>query len=491
MISNSLTTKLQTKFAPAQIQFIKLLQLPLQSLDQRIKEELEKNPILEEEYDKQTEDLQKVNEEDNEDYNLSLYFQDDDLADYKKSIKRSSNENRVEAGNIFSSGNTFYEDLLSQLSLLELSDKEKEIGRNIIGNIDENGYLTRSTGAIANDYFFANNEEISEQEVENVLKKIQSFDPAGVGARDLRESLIIQLKKTVISDSETQQQANVSLSKQEDIALKILENVSYFDMFKNKQYQTLKQKLKLGNEDLDSAISLIRSLNPKPAVSNSNTIFENIYITPDFFVWNNNGKVEFQLNKSYSHSLKINSYYSNMLEKYKQTKKKNTTEKQAFNFIKEKMDDANEFISALDKREDTLSKVMGAIIKFQYSYFLEGDIDKRKPMRLVDISLLTDCDVSTISRVASNKYAQTHFGTFLLKDFFSNALEDSQGNIVSSDTVKSLIVELINNEDKKRPLTDDKIVVLLKEKGYDLARRTVAKYRDLLNIPVARLRKTL
>lgn len=491
MISNSLTTKLQTKFAPAQIQFIKLLQLPLQSLDQRIKEELEKNPVLEEDYEKQTEDLQKVNEEDNEDYNLSLYFQDDDLADYKKSIKRNSNENRVEAGNIFSSGNTFYEDLLSQLSMSDVSDREKEIGKNIIGNIDENGYLTRSTEAIANDYFFANNEEISEQEVENVLKKIQTFDPAGVGARDLRESLIIQLKKNIQNNDETQNPSAVSFSKQEDIALKILENVSYFDMFKNKQYQTLKQKLKTSTEDLDSAISLIRSLNPKPAVSNSNTVFENIYITPDFFVWNNNGKVEFQLNRSYSHSLKISSYYSDMLEKYRHTKKKNTSEKQAFNFIKEKMDDANEFISALDKRENTLSKVMGAIIKFQYSYFLEGDIDKRKPMRLVDISLLTDCDVSTISRVASNKYAQTHFGTFLLKDFFSNALEDSQGNIVSSDTVKSLIVELINNEDKKRPLTDDKIVVLLKEKGYDLARRTVAKYRDLLSIPVARLRKTL
>lgn len=491
MISNSLTTKLQTKFAPAQIQFIKLLQLPLQSLDQRIKEELEKNPVLEEDYEKQTEDLQKVNEEDNEDYNLSLYFQDDDLADYKKSIKRNNNENRVEAGNIFSSGNTFYEDLLSQLSMLDVSDKEKEIGKNIIGNIDENGYLTRSTEAIANDYFFANNEEISDKEVENVLKKIQSFDPAGVGARDLRESLVIQLKKNIQNKNETQKESVTTLAIREEIALKILENVSYFDMFKNKQYQTLKQKLKTSTEDLDSAISLIRSLNPKPAVSNSNTVFENIYITPDFFVWNNNGKVEFQLNRSYSHSLKISSYYSDMLEKYRHTKKKNTSEKQAFNFIKEKMDDANEFISALDKREDTLSKVMGAIIKFQYSYFLEGDIDKRKPMRLVDISLLTDCDVSTISRVASNKYAQTHFGTFLLKDFFSNALEDSQGNIVSSDTVKSLIVELINNEDKKRPLTDDKIVVLLKEKGYDLARRTVAKYRDLLSIPVARLRKTL
>ncbi|MDO5760444.1 MAG: RNA polymerase factor sigma-54 [Bacteroidota bacterium] len=490
MISNSLTTKLQTKFAPAQIQFMKLLQLPLQSLDQRIKEELEKNPVLEEDYNKQTEDLQKVSGEDSDDYNLSLYFQDDDLADYKKSIKRNNNENRVEAGNIFSSGSTFYEDLLSQLSMLDLSDQEKEIGKNIIGNIDENGYLTRSTEAIANDYFFANNEEISKQEVEKVLKKIQTFDPAGVGARDLRESLIIQLNKLIQNEIETKQELSPEQEKINHIALKILENHSYFEMFKNKQYPILKQKLKIENECLDSALSLIKSLNPKPAISNSNTVFENIYITPDFFVWNNDGRVEFQLNKSYSHSLKISSYYASMLEKYRETKKKNNSEKQAFNFIKEKMDSANEFISALDKREDTLSKVMAAIIKFQYSYFLEGDIDKRRPMRLVDISLLTGCDVSTISRVASNKYAQTHFGTFLLKDLFSNALEDSKGNIVSSDTVKSLIVELINNENKQKPLTDDKIVLLLKEKGYDLARRTVAKYRDLLNIPVARLRKT-
>jgi len=489
MISNSLTTKLQTKFSPAQIQFMKLLQLPLQSLDQRIKEELEKNPVLEEDDSKQTEDLQKITEEDNENYNLSLYMQDDDLADYKKSVKHNDNENKIEAGNIFSSGSTFYEDLLSQLSTLELSDKEREIGKNIIGNIDENGYLTRSTQALASDYFFSNNQEISTEKVEEILKKIQNFEPAGIGARNLRESLFIQLSKYIQTKNENSDKP-VTANKIESITLKILHEETYFEMFKNKHYQSLRQKLKISNEDLDAAISLIKSLNPKPAYSNDNNIFENIYITPDFFVWNNNGKVEFQLNKSYSHSLKISSYYSNMLNKYKKTKKKNDSDKQAFNFIKEKMESANEFISALDKRENTLSKVMGAIIKFQYSYFLEGDMDKRKPMRLADISLLADCDISTVSRVASNKYAQTHFGTFLLKDFFSNALEDSQGNMVSSDTVKSLIIELVNNEDKKRPLTDDKIVLLLKEKGYDLARRTVAKYRDMLNIPVARLRKT-
>ena len=498
MISNSLTTKMQTKFAPAQIQFMKLLQLPLQSLDQRIKEELEKNPILEESEEKTSEDIQKINEDDSDDYNLSMYFQDDELSDYRKTTRRNNNETRVEAGNIYSSGSTLYEDLLSQFSMLDLSKEDEEIGKNIIGNIDENGYLTRSVEAITDDYFFANNKEIPVEQVEKILKKIQGFEPAGVGARDLKESLLLQLKKLSkidnIKDKKNQQQKlKQTESRELVLALKILENNTYFEMFKNKQYQNMIQKMKITHEDLDAAINLIKTLNPKPATShNGNTsVYENIYITPDFIVWNNNGRVEFQLNKSYTHSLRVSPYYSEMLEKYRQIKKRNVSERQAFNFIKEKMDSANEFISALDNRDNTLSKVMAAIIKFQYSYFLEGDIDKRKPMRLVDISNMTDCDISTVSRVASNKYAQTHFGTFLLKDFFSNALEDSEGNIVSSDAVKSLITELIENEDKRKPLTDEKIVTLLKEKGYDLARRTVAKYRDLLDIPVARLRKTL
>lgn len=498
MISNSLTTKMQTKFAPAQIQFMKLLQLPLQSLDQRIKEELEKNPILEETQEKTSEDIQKINDDSEDDYGLSMYFQDDELSDYKRTLRRNNSETHVEAGNIFSSGSTFYEDLLSQLSMLDLSKQEQEIGKNIIGNIDENGYLTRSIEAIADDYFFTNNKEIPVKQVEKVLKEIQGFEPAGVGARDLKESLLLQLKKKSnidsVEDKKIQQQRiKKSESKELALALKILENNTYFEMFKNKQYQNMIQKMKITREQLDAAINLIRTLNPKPATSNGgdSSVYENIYITPDFIVWNNNGRVEFQLNKSYTHSLRVSPYYSEMLEKYRQIKKKNTEERQAFNFIKEKMDSANEFISALDNRDDTLSRVMAAIIKFQYSYFLEGDIDKRKPMRLVDISNMTGCDISTVSRVASNKYAQTHFGTFLLKDFFSNALEDTEGNIVSSDAVKSLITELIETEDKRKPLTDEKIVALLKEKGYDLARRTVAKYRDLLGIPVARLRKIL
>lgn len=475
MISNSLTTKLQTKFTPAQIQFMKLLQLPLQSLDQRIKEELEKNPLLEENEQKTTEDLQSMEQQDNDEETMSLYFQDDDPADYKHSIRKNDTP-KVEAGNIFSGGSTFYEDLNMQLSMSDLSEKEKEVGREIIGNIDENGYLTRSTEAISDDYFFAHNEEIDLKTVEKVLEKIQSFEPCGVGARDLKESLLLQIKKVPKPDA---------------VALKILSNNTYFEMFKNKQYQNILQKMKITRESLDSALEQIKSLNPKPASSNSNTIYDNVYITPDFIVWNNNGRVEFQLNKIYNHSLKINSYYCEMFDKYKKLKKKTEDQRQTVNFIKEKMDSANEFISALDNRDNTMSNVMAAIIKFQYSYFLEGNIDKRKPMRLVDISTMAGCDISTVSRVASNKYAQTHFGTLLLKEFFSNALEDSKGNIVSSDTVKSLLVEMIEKEDKKKPLTDDKIVALLKEQGYVLARRTVAKYRDMLDIPVARLRKTL
>ena len=294
MISNSLTTKMQTKFAPAQIQFMKLLQLPLQSLDQRIKEELEKNPILEETQEKTSEDIQKINDDSEDDYGLSMYFQDDELSDYKRTLRRNNSETHVEAGNIFSLGSTFYEDLLSQLSMLDLSKEEQEIGKNIIGNIDENGYLTRSIEAIADDYFFTNNKEIPVKQVEKVLKEIQGFEPAGVGARDLKESLLLQLKKKSnidsVEDKKIQQQRiKKSESKELALALKILENNTYFEMFKNKQYQNMIQKMKITREQLDAAINLIKTLNPKPATSNGSdsSVYENIYLTPDFIVWNN------------------------------------------------------------------------------------------------------------------------------------------------------------------------------------------------------------
>lgn len=479
MISNSLTTKMQQKFAPAQIQFMKLLQLPMQSLDQRIKEELEKNPVLEENEDKNDDDNLSYNQKDEKEDNqendnvFDVYFQDDDIPDYR----REKSDNRVDPGSYYSSKNTLYEDLSNQLALEETTDLEKKIGEEIIGNINDSGYLTRSIDAIVDDLFFSQNIEVKSSDIEKVLKKIQTFDPAGVGARNLQECLLLQIDRYKTKNKET------FLEKQ------IVSNEKLFELFKNKQYQTLLQKLSCQKDELEKAIENIKNLNPKPA-SNSTNLLDNMYIVPDFIVWNNDGKVEFQLNKTYDKSLKISQYYSKMLEKM-QKDKANTESKQAITFIKDKIDSANEFIMALNKRDETLNNVMKTIIDYQYEYFLDGDITKMKPMRLIDIAFKTASDVSTISRVASNKYCQTHFGFFLLKDFFSNAVEDTKGNKVSSDIIKSTIVKHIDTEDKQKPLTDDKLVEILKEDGYELARRTVAKYREALNIPVARLRKQL
>jgi RNA polymerase sigma-54 factor len=479
MISNSLTTKLQQKFSASQIQFMKLLQLPMQSLEGRIKEELEKNPVLEEENTKDNDDNIDVNQQeeseegrDVDENEMDIYFQDDDIPDY-----RGKGEQKQELGSYYSSEKTLYEDLLNQLSLEDISKREEIIGKEIIGNINDSGYLTRSIDAIVDDLLFSQNIEVNKKEIEKVLSIIQTFDPAGVGATSLSECLLLQL------DRYKGQGNDISISKQ------ILETESLFSMFKNKQYQQLLLKLECTKDELEKAIHQIKKLNPKPANSNEG-IVGNVYITPDFFLWNNNGKVEFQLNKTFEHSLRISTYYSSMLEKMKKNKD-SADNKQAISFIKEKMESASDFIVALSKRDETLNKVMKAIIKFQYQYFLEGDVGKLKPMRLIDIATMTDNDVSTISRVASNKYCQTHFGLFLLKDFFSNAVEDKKGNKVSSDTIKAILMQHINNEDKKKPLTDDALVEIMKKEGYSLARRTIAKYRDNLNIPVARLRKTL
>lgn len=475
MVNNSLTQKMKqtTKFAPSQIQFMKLLQLPSLSLEQRLKEELEKNPVLEEGENIDHESIEDlVKQED--DSSINSYMSDE--FEYKR-IKRRNNELRVEAGEIYSAGTTLYDDLLSQLYMTDLSEEEMLIGEQIIGNIDDHGYLTRSVDAIADDFLFTRGMEVEEEQVSKVLQVIHTFEPIGIGARDLRECLSLQIDRVKTENT--------------DLARRILDNENYFNLFKNKQYQLLLPKLSVETEELDKAIKQISALNPKPGASSSKTIHDNLYIVPDFLVWNNNGKVEFSLNKIHEHSLFISSYYSNLLNETQSKDKKTASDKDTISFIKENIDSANEFISALSRRDDTLSKVMAAIIKFQYSYFLEGDIEKLKPMRLEDIAKMTDNDISTVSRVTMQKYAQTHFGTFLLKDFFSNALEDNSGKIVSSDTIKSKLKQLIDEEDKRKPLTDDSLVEILGKEGYKLARRTVAKYRMALNIPVARLRKKL
>ncbi len=468
MVSNSLTTKMQQKFAPSQIQYMKLLQLPSASLEDRIKEEIEKNPLLEED-DQQTKDDTSIE--------IPRIKTDSNGKVSTKNVEKKTEGFKVDPGSFNAQENSMYESLLEQLGLVDLTDTEYEIGKEIIGNINENGYLTRTVDALADDYFFSHSQEIETSQIENVLKIIQSFEPSGVGARDLKECLSLQIKRI------KQKGEDINLAKQ------IILSDNLFEMFKNKQYTQLLSKLSCSKSDLEKAESIIRQLNPKP-FSGSEGIYENVYVTPDFYIWNNEGKVEFQLTKTFNKTVKLSQHYVNMLDDLKKNPKKKEN-KEAIAFIKDKIDSANEFMLSLQRRDETLVKVMAAIIKFNYAYFLDGDITKLKPMRLVDIAQMTDNDISTISRFASNKYAQTHFGLFQIKKFFSNAVEDEQGNQISSDTIKQALSKIIATENKQNPYPDEKLVELLKGEGYVLARRTIAKYRDLLGIPVARLRKTI
>ncbi len=465
MVSNSLTTKMQQKFAPSQIQYMKLLQLPSSQLEDRIKEEIEKNPLLEEEEKKE------------ESIEIPRIRTDTNGRVRTKNAEQKTEVFKVDPASFNSQEASMYEHLMEQLGLIDFDETEYEIGKEIIGNINDNGYLTRRTDAIADDYYFSHSIEITVQQVEDVLKEIQRFDPPGVGARDLQECLSLQITRINKTGEDM------------DLAKRIIANPNLFELFKNKQYLPLRTRLSCSKEELEKAEGIIKQLNPKP-YSGDEGIYNNVYITPDFYIWNNEGKIEFQLTRTFNKSLKLSPHYLTMLEELNKEDKTKET-KEAIAFIRQRIDSANEFIMALSRRDETLNNVMAAIIKFNYAYFLDGDITKLKPMRLVDIAQMTDNDISTISRFASQKYVQTHFGLYQIKRFFSNAIEDGDGNQISSDTIKDTIEKIIEKEDKQKPYTDDKIVELLKAEGYLLARRTVAKYRDMLNIPVARLRKTI
>ncbi len=465
MVSNSLTTKMQQKFAPSQIQYMKLLQLPSSQLEDRIKEEIEKNPLLEEEEKKE------------ESIEIPRIRTDTNGRVRTKNAEQKTEVFKVDPASFNSQEASMYEHLMEQLGLIDFDETEYEIGKEIIGNINDNGYLTRRTDAIADDYYFSHSIEITVQQVEDVLKEIQRFDPPGVGARDLQECLSLQITRINKTGEDV------------DLAKRIIANPNLFELFKNKQYLPLRTRLSCSKEELEKAEGIIKQLNPKP-YSGDEGIYNNVYITPDFYIWNNEGKIEFQLTRTFNKSLKLSPHYLTMLEELNK-EDKTKENKEAIAFIRQRIDSANEFIMALSRRDETLNNVMAAIIKFNYAYFLDGDITKLKPMRLVDIAQMTDNDISTISRFASQKYVQTHFGLYQIKRFFSNAIEDGDGNQISSDTIKDTIEKIIEKEDKQKPYTDDKIVELLKAEGYLLARRTVAKYRDMLNIPVARLRKTI
>ncbi len=478
MLRQRLSQKLLQKLSPQQIQLMKLLQVPTLMLDQRIKDELEANPALEEGSGEDNDQLEEGPLSDELD--MSDYLSGDDESIAYKMRSRSSGSSEDDNKKIpIPVSNTFHEHLDQQLGLKDLDEKDYLIAKQIIGSIDEDGYLRREIEAITDDLAFAQNIIVSEEEVCKVLEVVQTFDPIGVGARDLQESLLIQLKRK---------------SKKDDayaIAIEIVKD--HFEDFAKKHYEKLMSKLNINDNDLKDAVEDIRSLNPKPASGYSeNTGGKSIqHVIPDFTIINNQGELEIILNSKNAPELNISESYKSMLASYEASKKKDKQQKEAVLFIKQKLDAAQWFIDAIRQRQATLNATMGAILEYQYDYFLTGDETKLKPMVLKNIADLTGLDVSTVSRVTSSKYVQTEFGTKLLKYFFSEGIQNEDGEEVSTKEVKSKLAEFVENENKKKPLSDQALMDMLKEEGYNIARRTVAKYREQLNIPVARLRKEI
>jgi RNA polymerase sigma-54 factor len=486
MLKQQLSQKLLQKLSPQQIQLMKLLQLPTVALEQRIKEEMEANPVLEEGKELESEDnldiTQDEYEADNEvseaekEFDYEDYIDDDDTPDYKLYVNNKGKDEE-EKSIPLSGGITFHQKLEEQLSLLDLDDETFTIAHYLIGSLDDAGYLRRDLKSIVDDLAFTQNIITTPEKVEEALKIIQSFDPPGVGARDLRECLLLQLKR---------KHTNTPAHK---LAIAIIEDS--FEEFSKKHYDKIIKKLNITEEELKAAIDEILKLNPKPGNSANDASPAAQAITPDFIVTINNGKLELSLNGRNVPELRVSRQYADMLRDYSKNKNKTKADKEAITFVKQKLDSAKWFIDAIKQREHTLMSVMQAILDYQKDYFLEGDETLLKPMILKDIADKVGLDISTVSRVVNSKYVQTPYGTFLLKSFFSESLSTDSGEEVSTREVKKILQDLIENEDKKKPLTDDKIAKILKEKGYNIARRTVAKYREQLGIPVARLRKEI
>ncbi len=510
MLKQSLSQKMLQKLSPQQIQLMKLLQIPTATLEQRIKEELEANPALEEGSEKdEIRELEKPSEEDfsednltaeekdgrEEKYELDDYLNEyieDDPAYYKLRANNYSPDEEDKDIPI-AMENTFHEYLEQQLGMLELKDEREEaIAHQIIGSIDDDGYLRRDPVSILDDLMFSQNIFASEEEILEILEKIQGFDPPGIGARDLQECLLLQLKMK----KSQEEQGLRSIEDQEslNLAIDILEN--HFEEFSKKHYQKLQNRLNISEDGLKGAIDEIVKLNPKPASGHAggNTPYTTQYIVPDFILTNRDGELELTLNSRNAPDLRINSQYRDMLRAYKKNtegRRADKKEREAVMFIKQKIDSAKWFIDAIRQRQETMYKAMYAILQYQYDYFLTGDTRKLRPMILKDIADITGLDISTISRVANSKFVQTEFGTKRLKEFFSESLSTQEGEEVSTLEVKMILEDIIAQENKRKPLSDQKLQKALEEKGYNIARRTVAKYREQLNIPVARLRKEL
>ncbi len=486
MLKQSLNFKLLQKLSPQQIQLMKMIQLPTQAFEQRLKQELEENPALEsgsdsddDEYsDSQSEDEydETGNENiDTDDINIDEYLSDDEIPNYKTQANNYSSDDE-EKHIPYASGTSFTQHLKSQISTYTFTDEEEIITDFLVGSIDDSGYIRRDLVDILDDLAFTQNIFTTVEELEKLLKLVQQLDPAGVGARDLKECLLIQLKRKEEKPSIT-------------LAINILEHS--FDPFVKKHYAKLLQKFHVSEEELKEGIQQIEKLNPKPGGSfvGSNKIAEQI--VPDFTIRIIEGELELTLNSRNTPELHISNEYNNLLKGYKDSTDKSKSQKEAVQFIKQKLDAAKWFIDAIKQRQQTLFLNMNAILQHQKEYFLTGDERKLKPMILKDIADVINMDVSTVSRVANSKYVSTPYGTKLIKEFFSESMKNDQGEDVSTREIKSILEAILSEEDKKKPITDDKLAIILKEKGYPIARRTVAKYREQLDIPVARLRKEM
>lgn len=495
-----LSQSLQQKLSPQQIQFIKLLQVPTAELDTRIEEELEINPALEEgetelpeEKNDETDTQEPEYEEASggeEELDINDYLRDDDYSGYKMQGDGDGDEDEREMPMVM--GTSLQELLLTQLGYLGLDEKQSTIGKQLIGSIESDGYVRRELDAIVNDLAFSQGIDTTVEEVEEILKRIQSFDPAGIGARNLQECLFLQLER-MKQNIEEEDADKFSKTYIVDKAIQTVQEC--YEEFTKKHYDKIIKKLDIAEEDADDIkdiITLISGLNPKPGgTSNTTGVSKNQVIIPDFILTNNNGKLELALNSRNAPELRISRSYTEMFKAYDKGDKKDKKLKEAVTFVKQKLDAAKWFIDAIKQRQHTLLRTMKAIVDFQYEYFQEGDETKLRPMILKDIAGMINMDISTVSRVASSKAVQTDFGIFPLKYFFSEGIATDSGEEVSSREVKQIIKDLITAESKSKPLSDDKIEKVLNEKGYNIARRTVAKYREQLNIPVARLRKQL
>jgi RNA polymerase sigma-54 factor len=488
MLKQRLQQKLQQKLSPQQIQLMKLLQVPTIALEQRIKQEVEENVALvegsddegeniEDEYTESVNDAQDENDSNSDDeFDLADYIDPDDAPDYKYEANNYSKDDE-EKDIPFISGNTFHDIIKTQLSFQRIDEKQRAIAEFIIGNIDDSGYLRRETIAIVDDLAFTQNIITNEKEVESIIKIIQTFDPAGVGARDLKECLLLQLER--------KDQTEFVL-----LAERILKR--YFDAFTKKHYSKIMSRLEIDEEQLKGAIAEVLKLNPKPGNSLSQSMHINEHVVPDFMITENDGELVLNLNGRNAPELRISRTYKNMLEAYSEQKgSKNKQMKEAMTFVRQKIDSAKWFIDAIKQRQYTLQSTMQAIMEYQYEYFKTGDETKLRPMILKDIAEKVNLDISTISRVVNSKYVQTPFGTFKLKSFFSEGMMTQSGEEVSTREIKKILLSIVEKENKRKPYTDDKLAEFLKDNGYKIARRTIAKYREQLNIPVARLRKEL